>query len=259
MKIGLKTYITNIGYILPAKTLFAAGAFDYIEIFLVPGKSKTGISQWIETGIPLAFHAPHSYGGFNPSIKERWQENKKIMQEIADVCSSHLPQYLVFHPGINGTLNETIRQFSNLLDLYPQLKSFALIENKPFVGMLGEQCLGSTPDEIRFVCENTGLGFCLDFGHAACAAVSHKLEWKNYIEQFLKLNPSAFHLSDGHITSVHDEHLHFGKGDYNIPWFISKIGKNHTVAIETEKSSKDSLNDFLEDTVYINELVKKEV
>ena len=125
--------------------------------------------------------------------------------------------------------------------------------------MLGEKCLGSAPYEIESICKNTGFGFCLDFGHAACAAASQNLEWANYIDQFLKLNPDSFHLSDGHVTSVIDEHLHLGKGNYNIPWFISKIGKNQPVAIETEKNSKDSLNDFLEDIIYIKELEKKKL
>jgi len=258
VKIGLKTFVSNLNYIPQTIDFYSAKFFDYIEVYLEAGVSRNYISKWIETGIPLAFHAPHSYGGFNPSVSDKAEDNQIIMQEIADVCSSYSPLYLVFHPGIQGNINETIRQFDRLLNLHPHLRDFMLIENKPLFGMRGELCLGATPEDIKLICESTGMKFCLDFGHAICAAASFKLNWKDYIERFITLIPSAFHLSDGHVASGNDEHLHFTQGDYDIPWCLSKVSKNSFLALETEKNSLDSLDDFLEDVKYVKSIIKRE-
>ncbi len=256
MKIGLKTFVTNLDYIPETNDLYSAEVFDYIEIYLVAGVSRDNISEWIETGIPLNFHAPHSYGGFNTSLAEKAKENQQIMLEIYDVCSMYTPDYLVFHPGIQGNLGETIRQFNILFDQYPQLRKFSLIENKPMFGMKGELCLGATPDDIKLICKNTGLSFCLDFGHAISASASLNLDWKEYINCFLEILPKAFHLSDGHLNSQIDEHLHFTYGDFDIPWCLSKIKTESFVTLETEKESKDSLDDFLKDVRYIQDILK---
>lgn len=259
MKVGLKLYITNGGYIKPAIKLYKEGVFDFIEVFLVVGKSRENISRWIDTEIPLAFHAPHSYGGFNTSFIENEEENKIIMQEIAEVCSIYLPDYLVFHAGINGKIDETIRQFINLFKEHPQIRELALIENKPLFGMRGELCLGATPEDIKLISDSTKMKFCLDFGHAICAAESFKLNWRDYVERFIKLIPSVFHLSDGHVASGSDEHLHLSAGDFDIPWCLSKVGKNSFLALETEKDSLDSLDDFSQDVKYVKAIFKKEV
>ena len=257
MKVGLKLYVTNENYLKPAVKMFNDGVYDYIEVFLVVGKSIENISKWIETEIPLAFHAPHSYGGFNLSLAENEGVNRVIMKEIVEVCSIHKPEYIVFHPGINGKIEETIKQFNNLFDLYPRIRDFAYIENKPLLGMNGERCLGATPEEIKLIRDRTQLKFCLDFGHAICAAASYKLNWKDSIEQFLELAPHVFHLSDGHILSGIDEHLHLTSGDFDLPWCLSRVETNSYLALETEKISQDSLDDFLGDANFVKTTINK--
>jgi endonuclease IV len=255
MKIGLKVYVTNRAYLAPARKLFSGGAFDFIEVFLVAGESQERITEWINTGIPLAFHAPHSYAGFNPADPVMKESNLIIAKELAAVCHMCRPLYLVFHPGILGAQEEAIRQLRAAFDRYSVLRDVALIENKPVVGMHGEQCVGATPEAIAQICNSLQVGCCLDFGHAVCAAASAKRPWRPFIEEFLALGPKAYHLSDGHGSSETDEHLHIGKGDYDIGWFLSHISAQSLVALETEKDSGTSLDDFAADAARIHTMI----
>jgi deoxyribonuclease IV len=244
IRIGLKVFSTNDAYIAPAERLFSEGVFDYAEVYLVAGKSRNSIKNWISSGIPLAFHAPHSIGGFNPSQASARKANEIIAQEIADVSSLYKPLYLVFHAGTDGSLKESICQFSDYLSKFPHIRETAIIENKPVVGMYNMRCIGTTSEEIKQIMTETTMGFCLDFGHAICAAKSLNIDRQLFIHNFLSLNPSVFHVSDGHVNSEEDEHLHLGVGDYNLSWIISCIPQKATVAIETQKDSNDSLDDF---------------
>ena len=40
-------------------------------------------------------------------------------------------------------------------------------------------------------------GFCLDFGHAVCAANNFKIEPMEFLIKMNKLSPSMYHLTDG--------------------------------------------------------------
>jgi deoxyribonuclease-4 len=243
MMIGLKVYCTNDAYVAPARTLFAQGAIDFIEVFLVPGRARSAFPQWLETGIPLSLHAPHSVAGFNPSLPADFEKNLETMQEVAAVRRMFSPLYVVFHSGVDGNLTESIRQFSMMMERFPELRGVSLIENKPVKGVNGMRCLGTTPEDIELMMAATGMGFLLDFGHAACAAASSGNDYKPFIQRFLRLSPRAFHLSDGLVRSEDDQHLHIGRGDYDIEWFAEQIVDGRTVALECTKDSPDSLDD----------------
>jgi endonuclease IV len=248
-KIGLKVYSTNNRYIKPAQSLFQKGIFDYIEIFLSAGKSLESIGHWISTGIPLAFHAPHSLGGFNPSLPGARNSNEIIFKEIAEICKIYEPLYLVFHSGTNGSVEEVIHQFKYFFSKFPDMHRNVIIENKPKVGMNNMRCIGSTPEEIQQIQMNLNINFCLDFGHAFSAASTLGLDRYLFVNSFAALNPVAYHISDGHTETEIDEHLNLGDGNYDIPWIISRIPEKAYVALETHKSSLTNLDDFLTDTI----------
>jgi deoxyribonuclease IV len=257
MKIGLKVYVTNHAYIQQAKKLFDEKVFDYIEVYLVAGKSQEHIYPWIENGIPLAFHAPHSYGGFNPSIHDKFKVNFKIIDEVAGICSLYKPEYVVFHPGISGKIGETIKQFEMFFKSFSILNSIAIIENKPTFGMQGERCVGSTPESMREISMALNVRTCLDFGHAICAARSENVNWKRNVEMFMELKPTVFHLSDGDTESEQDLHLNIGCGNYDVLWCLSQISDDRPVTVETNKNNNYILDDFIKDVNQISELRKK--
>jgi sugar phosphate isomerase/epimerase len=49
------------------------------------------------------------------------------------------------------------------------------------------------------------------------------------------------------INSEKDKHLNLGSGSYDLDEIIKLLPKDKRVSIETEKTSKDNLDDFIED------------
>ena len=121
--------------------------------------------------------------------------------------------------------------------------------------MGGEFCRGYNTNEIKTVQEISGCGFCLDFGHAICAANSLKQEPYSYIENFLKLKPQMFHLTDvSDMTSPYDAHPHLGEGQLDIKRILKYIPNNKHITLETIKNNKENIDDFISDTMFIREL-----
>lgn len=249
-KLGLKLWSINTDYYYDeAKRLYSEGIFDYIELYVVPNTLAT-LSKWKELQIPFIIHAPHFAHGFNLAKKEKEESNFKIYKEVKQFADELNAQYIIFHGGIDGDINETARQLAAFND------SRALIENKPYVAlpnkMGGEFCRGYNIDEIKLVKEMANCGFCLDFGHAICAANSLKKEVYNYCREFLQFKPNMYHLTDlNDITSPYDSHLRLGKGELNFKIIFDMIADNKYITFETDKISKENLDDFAEDMEWL--------
>lgn len=102
--------------------------------------------------------------------KDHEKRNAEIYDQTKRFADELNAQYIIFHGGIDGTVEETARQLSAIND--PR----ALIENKPFVAlpnrMGGNFCRGATYDELKLIIDTAKCGFCLDVGHAVCSANS---------------------------------------------------------------------------------------
>lgn len=90
-----------------------------------------------------------------------------------------------FHGGIGDDIGEVARQLSALNE--PR----ALLENKllrPLPGGRFEgKCRGARREEVAFVLETAGCGFCLDIGHVLCAVNSLGEEPYSYVERLAGL------------------------------------------------------------------------
>lgn len=252
-KLGLKLWSINTDcYYDEAIRLYNDSVFDYIELYVVPNTLDT-LDKWKNLNIPFVIHCPHFAHGFNLAKAEKKESNRKIFNEVQKFADGLNVSYIVIHGGIDGCIEETAKQLASFNE------SRALIENKPFVAlpnrMGGNYCRGYNVDEIKFVMDIAKCGFCLDFGHAICAANSLKFEPYSYIEKFTTLNPSMYHLTDiQDMTSPYDAHPHIGAGDLNIRRILDMIPKDKNITVETIKNSKENLNDFIEDMKWIKNL-----
>lgn len=253
MKLGLKLWSRNVDYYLEAaKPLFEKGAFSFIELYTLPNTFQH-ISKWLslkkDYNIPFALHLPHFAHGFNLSLQEAEDRNRQIIEESKEYISALKPIYTVLHPGIGGAVEETARQLNLLVDFD------YLVENKPAIvaleGLEGKLCVGSRYDELKYLLNYTNAGLCLDIGHAICAANYYGLDIYETLKAFESLCPSAYHISDNDSTSEYDSHRHFGKGNYDFNKISSIISLKLPIAIETEKDSKENLNDFEADSIYL--------
>jgi endonuclease IV len=248
MQLGLKLGSFNTNYTKDILSFYQAGYFKYIELFAIPDSFDSTIKYWKKFSIPIIIHAPHSAAGMNLSLTEEHESNKKKIKETFKFADALESEYIIFHSGVNGNINETIKQLNPFID------SRCLIENKPMRGLNNEKCIGSTPDELVYILNELQTGFCLDFGHAICTANSLKREPLEFINEFIKLNPNIYHLTDGDYENEYDSHLHYGMGTYPFKKLLKMIPDEAKVTNEAKHDSDNNLNDLKEDYLYINSL-----
>lgn len=252
-KLGLKLWSTNNdSYLKEARKLFKNKTYDYIELYVVPNSSDK-LKDWMALDIPFIIHCPHFAHGFNLAKKEKKDTNKKIYNEVKTFADNLNAKYIIFHGGIDGDIKETAKQLRDFNE--PR----ALIENKPYRAlpnkMNGEFCRGYSKEEISLVKNTTGCGFCLDIGHAICAANSEGTEPYGYIKDFLGLEPDMFHLTDNtDILSEYDSHPHLGHGQLDLNKISAILPDDALITLETVKNSKENLDDFIGDVKCIRNL-----
>lgn len=246
---GLKLWSINTNYIKDAINLYERGRYAYIELFIVPGSFDTHIAAWVNLDIPFILHAPHSMKGLNPARRELESRNLKLAGETFRFADKLAAEIVIFHPGVEGMLEETVRQMKLMAD------DRIVVENKPHFGIGNIICNGTSPDEISLVMNEAGVGFCLDIGHAICAANARKVAPLDYINDFCMLRPKMYHLSDGSFDGNVDEHLHFGDGDYDLATLLAYIPDDSLITVETDKDSKENLDDFERDIVGLDKIV----
>jgi deoxyribonuclease IV len=221
-----------------ALELFARGAFDYIELFAYPGSLREFLPVWKGMKIPFIVHAAHLLTGMNLSAREAEGGNRKLIDEAFRFADGLSAGYVIFHGGAGGTPEESARQFAGIRD------ARKVIENKPFTGLNGERCVGFSPDQVRAILGTGGGGFCLDMGHAICAANALKREPMAFLREFFALRPVLYHLTDGDYSGIRDRHDHFGQGNFPLRDLAALIPDAAMVSIECKKDSQTNLDDF---------------
>lgn len=252
-RIGLKLWNTNTNDYLPmVQKLYQDKFFDYIELYVLPNHLDK-LTQWKTLNIPFGIHATHFQHGMNLSKKEYFESNLKIYEEVKTYADQLKADYIIFHSGTDGDYKETARQLIYIND--PR----TVIENKPYKTLPfidGDFYVGGKVEEIKYIMDNVGCKFCLDIGHATSSANAQGIEPYGYIEEFKKLNPYMYHLSDIDTTSDMDAHLNYGQGNLDFEK-LNRILKNDIcVTIETNKKSKENLEDFILDTIYLRRYFK---
>ena len=262
-EIGLKLWSVNTGsYLHEAERLHAEGVFDYIELFVVPETLET-LDGWQRlrdgTGMPFVIHNAHFATGFNPADASMAERNRSIYSQTRTFADALEAKYVIFHGGMDGSIEETARQLKGFEE--PR----ATLENTPLVPLPNRRnaklCRGATVEEIAYVLGETGCKFCLDVGHAVCAANAQGLEPYAYVAGLARrFAPVMFHLSDvADMRSPYDAHPHLGTGELDIPRLCREIFPcDARISIETVKDNSDDLRDFCEDVMRLRAIFQKE-
>lgn len=251
-RIGLKLWSVNTdAYLREAERLYAAGVFSYIELFVVPDTMET-LGAWRrlheERSVPFVVHNAHAVAGFNLADRSAEARNREIYAQTRKFADALDARHVIFHGGVEGSIEETARQLKALEE--PR----ALLENKPVKPLPNKagvtSCRGATIDEIGHVLAEAGCGFCLDVGHAICAANAQGVEPYAYVEELNgRFSPAMFHLSDVvDMSSPYDAHPHLGTGALDIPRLRRELfPADAMISIETVKDSPTDLDDFTRD------------
>ncbi|MDR2438721.1 MAG: sugar phosphate isomerase/epimerase [Planctomycetaceae bacterium] len=258
----MKIWSTNNNYVKPAKKLFDEGVYDYIELFAVPDSFNDTIGQWQSLKkIPFVIHAAHSTVGFNPAKAECFQRNLELAEEAFGFSDKLSADTIIFHPGCEGKIEETINQFKIIKTKYDTQTNKMIVENKPYYGKLDDKpiiCNGYNPIEIQRIMIECSIGFCLDIGHAIYAANALKQNPFDFLDEFYKLSPRMYHFSDGNINGVDDTHWNIGKGNFDFSRILKHIPKESKISLETEKASSKNLDDFVKDVNNVKDFINEE-
>jgi endonuclease IV len=110
----------------------------------------------------------------------------------------------------------------NLVKELEKMFDFIEVYYKP-ISVESLEGSGATPEESTELVKKSNCGFVLDFAHAYHASVAYQIDYKEFVSDFMKLNPVMFHLYDGIAGQEYDTHLPLGKGNLDIPFFLSLI------------------------------------
>ena len=253
---GLKLWSVNTGtYLHEAERLFKEGMLSYIELFVLP-ETVGALDAWRrihdEKGVPFVVHNAHAATGFNLADASAESRNREIYAQTRAFADALGAWHVIFHGGVDGTAEEAARQLKSLEE--PR----ALLENTPFVPLPNaagvRNCRGATEEEIAFVLDAAGCGFCLDVGHAVCAANSQGVEPYGYVSELAhRFSPAMFHLSGvTDMSSPYDAHPHLSGGELDIAWLKREVfPPDALISIETVKDSPTDLDDFIQDARYL--------
>lgn len=254
-KIGLKLWSLNKNYIVPARELYERGEYDYIELYAVPDSLEM-LPLWQDLakncGVKFAIHAPHFSSGLDFSNPDKLTHNLNLCEQVKRYSDELESLYTVFHPGIGGSIDESVRQMKMVQNL-----KFA-VENKPYIVPMSDGtafCVGADFKSIERILGEIGCEFCLDAGHALCSANFQGLNPYDYIAKLNGLNPKIYHLSDNDESSKFDAHMHFGDGSIDLARVLGLLSGGEFLAIETIKDNKENLDDFAKDCKRLKSLI----
>lgn len=256
-KFGFKIFSTNLQK-APALIKmcgdFASTKEDmFIELMVVPTSTKDDLIKIKHQlkGVEVRIHAPHTAFGFDVGDVELEQQNRKIFalsQYAADLFEA---KTIVVHAGCehgNNGLEESVRQFK----LFNEKR--IIVENLP-VSSNGHARRGTTPDEISYIMHESGCGFCFDFSHAICAALSLNTDVEKQLKNFYALKPNVYHMCDGNINQAKDLHLHFGQGNYPLKHYLNDYtDKNAYITMETGNGAIQQNDLWVADYQYLKSL-----
>lgn len=257
LKLWSKDCACNIELVSEAEKALKEGVFDFLELFPLPDSynDTKDIIKSRFNGVNTVIHAPHNGQGLNTADKNEFENNCfriKSSQQFADLLNSDI---IILHPGtFHGEeyLAESIRQFKAFNDSRITVENMPAYCNDALVDLHG-----CRPIEIKRFIDELGIQFCFDFSHATCAANYFKTDLYEFLADFAKLKPAMYHLCDGNISGTDDEHLHFGKGDYDLKRLVKEFtSDNALITMETGHGAPVNISPWLNDINYIRNLLK---
>lgn len=216
---------------------------DYIEIILMPEFSFDDIKTIQNLKMKYAIHVPNSNYGIDFGNIDKNDKNLEYIDKINSYWDKLEPFCYIIHPE-SGDLELSITNIKKL-----KVKPIA-IENMPLKSPFGGNLLGYDPNSLlKYFEKIPDLKFCFDLGHAIKTAISKKIDYLDFIKDFLLFKrPIIFHISGGNLDNEFDDHLHLDEGQFDISE-IRKIlldyGFKVYLSFETPRNYEKKIDDDL--------------
>ena len=220
-----------------AERLVDEGIFDYVELLIDP--KNPGITPFCQFDVEYVVHTPHENYGVDIGHPEQRDFTLKMIDYSLRCAEDLDAKTVILHAGTDSMENAK-KILSDLDDLR------IVIENMPKVGINGEACLGYNSESMTSL-TNGRFKICLDFGHAVKASIALKNDYRAVISDFMEMEPRLFHLSDGDLKSVKDNHLNLDEGAFDLKYFKSCVRKSRfkEITLETPRQNPKSLEEDL--------------
>ena len=257
-KFGFKFYstdLTNKPNMIKECADFASSMSDtFVELMVVPDTAMADLKKIKKQvgHLEVRIHAPHDGMGFDPGNKELEKQNQKLVALAQNAADFFDAKTIVVHAGCGHGkqyIDETVRQFKLFND------ARIIVENLPYLDNGVLPMHGSTADEISYIMQESGCGFCFDFSHAVCAALTRHIDIDKQLKSFFDLKPDVYHICDGYIDKDIDLHLNLNTGNFPLAHFINDYtSSNAYITIETGVG-KDCLADLkIKDYQYLKSI-----
>ncbi len=244
MKIGIKLWNTNQEFFENAVKSYKKGEFDYLELSYI-SEDIEKIKIFADHNVPIIVHAKTEHQGF--SFSERSLEESNAMFKGTQIFADKVnAKHIIVHPDFG-------KEETFLLFLKNNQDPRILIENMPLKGLHGKNSIGHDIKQLKKFLNSGPFGFCLDFVHAAKAALSLKKEYKGFINELLDLKPTMFHLCDAKFNKEVDEHLNLGEGELDLE-FIKNILTKENKEVTLEVPLKNGLKNYLDNVKNLRSL-----
>jgi len=185
-------------------------------------------------------HMAHFRDGVNPANPARRKRNALALGLALSLANQTGAKKIILHPELKEGPDCSVEALVDFIS--SSYDSRLLIENMPYSSS-GQSHYCSSPDEIKKVIEETKIGFCLDYPHAAEYAARLNLDLEMLLKNFLALKPRHFHLADTDLRSVfkeqyNEEHLNLWEGNLPLELIRKYIPEDAQITLETPKSKK---------------------
>jgi len=249
IKYGLKLWTNNETRVFEeARNLYAAGRFDFIELYYQPVAPIDPRRLELFDGLPVSIHAPHSNGFDELMIGD---EQQRIWSEVVALADRFKSDVIVVHPGLRHTFDTFAKALKKIDD--PRIR----IENMPGQDRNRQEMFGQLLSDLKRI--RTMKPICFDIEKAVKAAANQQLDYHVYIENGLReLTPEYFHISGGEAASSVDQHENLRNSTYDLAWVkrtLERYASERDIRLvfEVPKNKEDLRND-LENMEYFRSL-----
>jgi deoxyribonuclease IV len=245
MKIGVKTFDN------PAFLRHFVGKVDFFEIMAIETNDYSFLKEF---NLPIVIHSQHRKFDVNIADKNKEELNIRSLEFAKKIADQTNAKKIIVHPGELDDENCSIEQAVLLLKKINDKR--LIVENLPPEGNYIR--LGRTPEQLKELITKSGCGFCFDINHAIEAALDLKIDYLDFIREFLKLKPNHYHIG-GHIiktrgkTKDQRDHLAIKETDFDLKQILSMLPRDAEITLETTTD----INATLEDVKIIRQWIKE--
>lgn len=231
MRVGRKIYSTDVNHVE------ALSFADFIEVLVVPDVDWKPLKDF---DVEYKVHAAHKGFGVNLADPRKEKLNRKAIDQAVKAALDLDSETVVIHPSgdLNeGSVEQAYKLLSEFVRKYRDVK--LLLENLPLFP--SDRRLCALPSDFPQFLE-MGYGLCLDFGHLVAVAAHNNLDYKKLTQEFLKLKPHYFHVSNGLTRSEADLHMPLNEGDFDLEYFREVVLSEEPAEVVLETPYNPKLN-----------------